>query len=389
MAAPSGGDEEESPDASQNAADQFPGADVEAFRPDSGPSRAEMLEAGKPTFSDPLWFKIQPTWYWMLMLLVSLMLPSAAIVIALEDKFFKALNPTLVWYFIQSIGSAYFVLWAIFLSIAGARQLALSTGANWPMGLVFPFEMALATYLALVLFALMGYTLYQFHQELSLDVDVDFDNHRQAGSAEAIARAGSAQMAINETTPTDPLERKVQALLKEGQVKEAIAEVKDHMRHDRFDPVLNTRLHALHLQNGDPLATLAHGQQWLSALTRAKQGNQLVVALRALFGIDPGFTIADGDVVLPTAQAALQMREAAMAAILLKGFDKRFPEHRDLPAVFFLGAKLTSERMQQHDKAAALLRSVLARFPDHAIAEEARTYLSVLERVAAKAPLRS
>lgn len=358
-------------------------------RPDAGPSRAEMLESARPTFTDALWFKLQPGWYWLVMLLASFMLPSAAIVIALEDKFFKALNPALVVYFIQSIGSAYFALWAFFLAIAGVRQLALSVGQNWPMGLGFPLEMALATYLGLVLFAMMGYTLYQFHQELHLDVEVDFDDHREAGGAEAIARAGSAHMAIHGSGPVDAFEQKLQALLKEGNVKEAIAEVKDRMRYDRLDPALNTRLHALYLQQGDTAATLTHGQQWLSALAKAKQGKQAVAALNKMLALDPNFVVADADAILPTAQAALDQREAALAVKLLKGFDKRFPQHPDLPAVLFMGAKLMSEKMRQHDKAAALIRSVLGRFPDHAIAPEAKVYLSVLDTVAAKSAVRT
>ncbi|MES2582065.1 MAG: hypothetical protein V4627_05065 [Pseudomonadota bacterium] len=354
------------------------------LRPESGPSREEMLRDSKPVFGDPLWFKLQPAWYWAALLLLSLLLPSAAIVIALEDKFFKALNPTLIFYFIQSIGSAYFVLWGFFLAIAGARQLALTAGAKLAPGLAFPLEMALATYLGLVLFALMGYTLYQFHQELHLDVDVDFEDHRQAGGAEAIARAGSATAALNAAVSDDPLERKLRPLIKAGNFKEAIAEVKDHMRYDRLDPALNTRLHALLWDAGDPAATLLHGQQLLSALTRARQGKQAVEALRKLITLNPEFAVDDGDVVLPTAQAALDMRDAKLAFKLLKGFDKRFPQHEDMPAVFFLGAKLMSEQMRQHDKAASLIRSVLARYPEHAIATEAASYLSVLESVAAK-----
>ncbi len=381
-------DDEDADDSGPVSMDSLSASAMYGGKPDEPPSRELMVRESKPVFSDPLWFSLQPAWYWMVVLLLSLVLPSAAIVIALEDKFFKALNPTLMVYFIRSIGSAYFVLWAFFLAIAGARQFALTAGARLPASLGFPLEMALATYLVLVLFALMGYALYQFHQELHLDVDVDFEDHRQAGGAESIARAGSAHAAISEVAPSDPLERKIQALLKDGNVKEAIAEVKDYMRYDKFDAPWNTRLHALYLQQGDLAATLAHGQQWLTALARAGQGQQAVTALRALQKIDPDFVIADGDAILPAAQAAVQMRDAALAVKLLKGFDKRFPQHKDLPAVFFLGAKLMSEQMRQHDKAAALLRSVLARFPDHAIAGEAKTYLAVLESVAAKAAAR-
>ena len=64
----------------------------------------------------------------------------------------------------------------------------------------------------IVLCALMGYVLYQFHQEMHLDVQVDFDAHRRAGGAEGIARAGSAHKALREADLKDPLERKLQPL---------------------------------------------------------------------------------------------------------------------------------------------------------------------------------
>ena len=71
---------------------------------------------------------------------------------------------------------------------------------------------------------------------------------------------------------------------------------------------------------------------------------------------------------------------------LLRGFDKRFPGHRDTPGVIFLGARLLSEQSRQHEKAARLLRAVLHHFPDHAVAEEAAVYLKVLEKVMAARP---
>lgn len=354
--------------------------------PELGPTREQMIEAARPQVSDPLWLRLLPAWYWMVVIALSLLLPAAAVVIALEDKFFKALNPLNVVYLVQAMGSAYFALWAFFLAIAGSRQLAFTAGASWPTALRFPLEMGVATYLGLVLFALMGYALYQFHQELHLDVEVDFDQHRQAGGAEAIAAAGSARAALQKAQPAalDPFELKLQALLAQGNVKEAIAEVKDRMRYDRQDPALNARLHALYLLQGDSAATLAHGQQLLAALARAGQGRQAVEALRKLLAIDPGFVVQDGDAILPAATAAVQERDFALAARLLNAFDRRFPGHKDLPAVYFLGARLLSEQSRQHDKAVRILQMLVAKFPEHGVAAEAGTYLKVLETMLAK-----
>jgi hypothetical protein len=376
------------------AASSAPAAEAAAFSqpelvpPEPGPTRAQMIESFKPDVADPLWYRLLPGWFWPLVVALSLLLPAAAIVIALEDNLLRALNPLNVVTLISAMGSAYFVLWAFFLGIAGSRQLVLTAGAGLPAFVRFPIEMGVATYLALVLFALMGYALYQFHQELHLDVDVDFDDHRAAGGAEAIATAGSARKALQQAQgPVDPLEAKVQALLAEGKVKEAIAEVKDHMRYDRMDAKLNTRLHELYAQLGERETTLAHGQQWLTALVRANQGRDAFAALGKLRALDPAFQPDDGDVILPVATAAMQMREFDVAAGLLRGFDRRHPKHKDTPAVFFLGARLLSEQSRQHEKAAQILRAVLAHFPEHDIAAEVQTYLKVLEAVLAKAPV--
>jgi hypothetical protein len=349
--------------------------------PDAGPTRADMLAASLPAFGDPLWIKLLPAWFWGVMFLASLLLPAAAVIIALEDKFFKALNPLNVVYLIQKMGSAYFALWAFFLLIAGTRHLVLSAGSQLPAAVGFPLEMLVATYLGLVLFAIMGYALYEFHQELHLDVEVDFEDHREAGGAEAIAKAGSAHAALKEVQPQDPMERKVQALLAEGKVKEAIAEVKDHMRYDRLNPALNTLLHELYVKLGDRDAILIHGQQWMTSLAVAHQGNAALAALRNLLTFNAGLVVENGDAILPIATAAAQSADHALAANLLRNFDKRFPQHKDMPGVYFLGAKLLSEQMRQHDKAARILRGVLAHYPDHAVAGEAKVYLKVLERL--------
>ena len=368
-------------DASHGAARAKAGtASVDTPVPGSSMTRAEILQAYQPQPGDALWFALLPPWYWVVVVALSLLLPAAALVVAMDDAFFRALNPMHAMRFIGTMGSAYFVLWAFFLLIAGVRQWVLRAGDSWSPALRLPVELGLGTYLALVLCALMGYVLHQFHQELRLDVEVDFDTHRKAGGSEAIAKAGSVHAALRKSEPQDPLERKLQALLAEGKVADAIAEVKDQMRYARLDPVLNQRLHDLHVLQGDNTATLAHGQQWLVALATARPGSETLAALRKLLALDPGFVVAEGNVVLPAATAASKQGDHELAMRLVKGFDKRYPQHADTAGVYFLGARLMSEYQRQHDKAAKLLRGILAHYPDHAVAPEVKTYLTVLER---------
>lgn len=387
-AAPAAGsspDDEASPDASPSStasAGSSPAeADVEAGA-HRLPSRAQMLQEARPEPFDALWFRLQPAWFWLVVTLASLLLPSAAMVIALDDAFFRSLNPLNVLRYVGAMGGTYFALWAFFLVIAGSRQVVLGAGRDWPVAVAFPIELGLATYLGLVLCALMGYVLYQHHDELGLDVEVDFDTHHRAGGAEGIARAGNAHAALRQKEPTDPFERRLKALLDAGDVPGAIAEVRNEMRYDRLDAPLNRRLHELLVRQGQPQAILEHGGQWLRSLARAKDGPGLLAALRELRRLDPAYEVSDGGVIAPAAAAALDRGDHATATGLLKGFDKRYPQHEDTPWVFFLAARLMSEHARQHDKAERLLQAIVARHASHAIAAEAQQYLTVLQRMA-------
>lgn len=352
-----------------------------AAAPDPGPSRADMLRGREPAFGDPLWVRLLPAWYWAVMVLLSFLLPAAAMVVALEDAFFKALNPMWVGHFLRAMGPAYFALWALVLLLAGTRQWVLSIGADWPTVLRLPVEMGLAAYLSMVLFASIGYALYQFHQELHLDVDVDFDLHRRAGGAEKIARAGSAGAAVRAGGPQDPMERRVQDLLGAGQMQDAIGVVKDAMRFDRLDPDLNTRLHQLYRRAGDTATTLGHGPTWITALARAERYKEAVAALRELRQLDPQFAVTQADSIVPMAREAERQGDRELAVALLHGFDKRHPDHPEPPLAYFLGARLMSEHGRQHDKAARLLRGLIQRYPDHPELGEMKAYLIALERI--------
>jgi len=359
-------------------------AQADPLQAEFGIGRAEILEQQRPEAGDRLWLRLLPAWYWLVMAALSLMLPAALIVIALEDAFFRALNPANPLFFLQKMGRAYLVLWLLFLLIAGSRQAVLTAGADWPTALRFPLELGLATYLGLVLCALTGYALYQYHREINMEVEVDFATHQRAGGAQAIARAGNTHAALRKAEPTDPFERRLQGLITEGRIADAIGVVRDEMRYARLDPGLNTRLHQLYQRQGDTAVVLAHGPQWLAALGQAGQGREALAALKVLRALDPAFELTDGHAALHAASAASRQGDHALAVQLLKGFDKRFPAHPETPAAFFLGARLMSEHARQHDKAAALLRAILARWPEHAVAAEVQTYLTVLEKSLAR-----
>lgn len=310
-----------------------------------------------------------PFWFYALAILAALPLPGAIMVIAIEDSIVRALNPATTFFFIRAMGKAYFVLWGFFALILTVREVVMHLTANLAAYVRLPLEMMVGSYLMLALFAMMGYALYQFHQELGYGAKVDFESHREKSAAAASGK------------PVDPMTQQVNIFVKEGRIDEALRYVHDAMRYDKLDPAMNERLHELYKLKGEDAKTLAHGRQYLQALVAAKSGTRAIVLLKKLRAMDATFE-PDADTLLPLAQVAVAARDIALATELVKGFDKRFPSHADIPGVYLLVAKVTSEHLHQDDKAMAFLKVLLHRYPNAPVKEEAEKYLAALSSMA-------
>ena len=134
----------------------------------------------------------------------------------------------------------------------------------------------------------------------------------------------------------------------------------------------------------DKAKTLEHGRMWLKALVRANRGANALAALQELKAIDAAFE-PGADLLLPLAHAAAAGGDYAAATELLMDFDKRFPKHADVPGVYLLSAKITSEHLRQHEKAIKILTALLRRYPQAAVKGEAIEYLTALASAARKA----
>lgn len=314
-------------------------------------------------------FSALPVWFWPLAVLFAVPLPAATLVLALEHRLLKALNPLHTVTCLRAMGVGYFILLAYFAGIVLVRAAVSSAARGLPEVIFYPIEGVVIAYLTIVLYALLGYVAYQYHGELGLEVSVEFDEHHRR-AAEAAA------------PPLDPLERKIRDLLAEGKIDAAIEEVKDQMRYDRLDASLNRRLHQLYVQKGDPALIRQQGSQYLNGLLRDGQADEALNLLAKLEAMDPAFTPDNDRAVLPLALAAYRRRDYKRAMSLVKGFDRRYPGHEHVPDVYLLGAKLASEFLRNDQQATAILKVLLARHPQAACIEEAQRYLAVLSGMA-------
>ena len=118
-------------------------------------------------------------------------------------------------------------------------------------------------------------------------------------------------------------------------------------------------------------ALLVKSQNWREALDLVEEA----LARRADWAPRRAESIA------PLARAAVQKGRPQIAATLIRGFDKKYPGHPDIPQVYFVGAQLMAESAGKPDEARRILQYLLQKYASDPVAAEARRYLDVMDRL--------
>jgi hypothetical protein len=315
--------------------------------------------------------RISPKLALLYALLATLSLPAAIMIIAIEDSLLQALNPMRLFSVMGSIGWPYLLLVLFLLLLQGGDAAVLRVvGPAIPNFIKIPLVMFASMYFLLVMYNMMGYVVYQYHEALGYSVDKSFEEHHEEKTADP---------------NMSPVDRAVAQQVAAGDVQGAITTHLDDMRYEQNDLVKNQKLHKLYLMLGENDKTLPHAKHLLGLLVaegRADVAYELLVKMK---GLAPEFASAEPATVLPLAEIAKRRNNAALALEMLNAFIKQHPKHADVPAVYLLAAKVIAEHKRDDAQAMRILNALMSNFPDSASAVEAKTYLAVLERTSAAA----
>lgn len=315
-------------------------------------------------------------WFYVLAILFALPIPAAVMVLAIEDNAWRALNPATALFFIRGMGASYFVVWAIFgavlLSIEGLRHLIPAT---WSPFVSVPLMTFLNFYLILATYSMMGYVLYQYHQQLGLPVAVDFDTHREQSKAQDNPAPASS----------DPFIQRIDALLMRGELDAALRILEDEMRYERGNLTLNEKQYQLLLRKGDEKRICEQARRYMLVLGKAGYHEKAMHMLGELKNRDPAFEVQADD-ILQVASSAFATNDFKGAMNLIQGFDKKNPKHADIPAVYMLAARLSGDHFRKYAQAISIVKVILQRYPDADVAAEASAYLEKMQKLMAALP---
>lgn len=298
-------------------------------------------------------------------LFVALALPAAIIILAMTNSLLNALNP-LTWIGImRTVGLAYFIasllLGLLALSQGMAEFVLASVVGYGLLGQVGLF--LIGGYFMVASFHLMGYLVYQHHEALGV---------------EPVATPGELQ----KEESASPLLSEAEALVKDGQIDEAIAFLDRQLRqgglpeeHDRYRKLLELQ--------GRKEDLLAHGRQYLTILLYGlEQPKKALRVAEECLKLDPKFEPAQPKQVLDLARVADQFELYDLVIRLTNGFAKRHPKHPDVAENYYLAAKALFHGRGEAAKAENILGQLQKHYPDHRLQEEIGRLRTVAARVA-------
>ena len=302
-------------------------------------------------------------------LLFNVITPAGIMIIAVTRSLGEALNPARILFYIKTIGSPYlalcFVLFSVSSSGAWLQGFLSHSMSSW---MAVPLLSFIEFYFVLITYHMMGYVIYQYHEGLGVETEVSFEQ------AEAKLSPGKV---------ADPVLAKLSSLIANGKQEEAIDLLREELRLRWENNELHERYQKLLVAAGKQTPALHHAREFINKLITEKRLFQALDLCEQSLRLDPEFLQQDSSHVLELASAARMGNRQQLALDLMRRFDRRYPGHPHIPAVYLLTAQILSEHFSMHQEAMQILHAIQAKFPDHALAREARLYLEGLSKLAA------
>ncbi len=312
------------------------------------------------------------------------LMPAATMRLVMTGSLRGALNPNELVNLIRNIGSPYAALCAFvfFADLSRTWGMAFIGGASGigeggaaGIGLLAVMLIFLLSagfwYFSYVICALIGYAMYQYADRLEISV---------VGPGEERLMSSTGRHADIKARTRDAL---IGQMVSAGEIKEAIDLLNDDLRHSPNDLSLHARLHKLLLAENYTPKIEDHTDKYVAMLLKSQNWREALDLTEEAFARRADWSPRQVESIAPLARAALQKGRPQLAAMLIRGFDKKHPNHPDVPQIYFVGAQLMAESAHKPDEARRILQHLLQRYAADPVALEARKYLEVMEKVAA------
>lgn len=296
--------------------------------------------------------------------------PAAFMVLAMEDKLLSALNPAIVGSVILRIGAPYIILFVLFylLQVARGTMIGLLAGAVNPFlgATIFVF---VSMYFYLIMFNMMGYLLYQHHEDLGFSIEVeveDYPDKKKKTQGEEVS----------------PELRAVEILIHEGKTEDAVKHLQGIIRNSPTDMEARERMLKLLRLTGDMALFREQGQSYISYLINENRLAQAAKVYQASMEYDKTFKPEKANERLELGKFLRQNGQARLAMSVLNNLHRDFPAYDNVPQAYLMVAQILCEQFNEDARARQVLNFVLDNYPSHPMIGAVRDYLKIVDEVA-------
>lgn len=303
-------------------------------------------------------------------LLVLACLPASTMVVATTQSFLQAINPLMLIGIIRAIGKAYWLLY-LFLILLSACQGAVSSlvGAVDSF-LLWPVENIIGLYFTLIMFNMMGYVIFQYHEQLGYSVRMEVDQD--------YASAGQS----HKPKSSNPALQEAELLVKEGNADEAIFRLRAVVAGANVPLAVRAYYHQLLLSKGQVDAMVKHGAEYLNILLYQKKASEAARLVVDCYKHKAVLRPANPDDFYTLAYALKDMRAFRECMALINNFHSLYPVHPDIPRLYLLGARVLSEELHNDAMAQKILQFLKAKYSQHNLSAEIEQFYRAVKSVA-------
>lgn len=295
--------------------------------------------------------------------------PAAIMVLAMEDKLLSALNPSIVYSVITRIGTPYFLLFVLFYVLRMARGTTFELVAGFiNPSLWVAIYVLISMYFYLIAFNMMGYLLYQRHEELGFHIEVDVEDAIEIPKTKQVEKV-------------TPELRAVEILIHEGKTEDAVKQLKEIVRNSPTDIEARERLLKLCRLTGNLAEHRVQGQSYINYLFSERKVTQAAKVYQSSIERDKQFRPAKASERLELARYFQQNGQAKLAMVLLNNLHKDFPSYENIPDAYLLVAQMLCEQFNDDGRARQVLNFILQNYPTHPNIEQVKDYLRIVDDV--------
>lgn len=306
------------------------------------------------------------TGYYIAAIITAVATPAAIMVLAMEDDLFQALNPAKLVAVITRIGMPYFIMFVLFylLTMAKGTLLALLHQYIDP-SLSLAVYSFITMYFYLMMFNMMGYILYQYHEELGFSVDIAAHEQEQASP--------------QESTTSSPELRAIEILVHEGRHEQALKELQQLIKTNPSDIEARDRLLKLVRMTGQELIHTEQAQDYISYLLGENKIAYAAKAFEAAYEFDKQFRPSKPVERLDVAKYLRQNNQGKLAMAMLHNLHRDFPSFDRVPEAYLIVAQLLAEKFNDDQRAIQVLEFILKNYPSHQLRNEVEEYLKIIK----------